>query len=141
MAVVFVRSIYTIKTNSKQNETKKLIRNTLFIMYTSLILSLNLAINLSPTLYHSLPLCNYSLNVYASSHSLLSPNPPTLSLSIFLNLLVLSLTIYISHFCYGPLAFYMYVILSTTLFQKALHIFTYISILLIYVYCIVYILL
>ena len=33
----------------------------------------------------------------------------------------------------------MYVILSTTLFQKALHIFTYISILLIYVYCIVYI--
>ena len=110
-------------------------------MYTSLILSLNLAINLSPTLYHSLPLCNYSLNVCASSHSLLSPNPPTLSLSlsIFLNLLVLSLTIYISHFCYGPLAFYMYVILSTTLFQKALHIFTYISILLIYVYCIVYI--
>ena len=124
-------------------KTKKLIRNTLCIMYTSIILSLNLAINLSPTLYHSLALCNYSLNVCASSHSLLSPNPPTLSLSlsIFLNLLVLSLTIYISHFCYGPLAFYMYVILSTTLFQKALHIFTYISILLIYVYCIVYILL
>ena len=109
-------------------------------MYTSLILSPNLAINLSPTLYHSLPPCNYSLNVCASSHSLLSPNPSTLSLSIFLTLLVLSLTIYISHFYYGPLAFYMYVILSTTLFQKALHIFTYTSILLIYVYCIVYIL-
>ena len=134
---------YKNKFKTKRNE-KKLIRNTLCIMYTSLILSLNLAINLSPTLYHSLPLCNYSLNVCASSHSLLSPNPPTLSLSLslslslnLLNLVVLSLTIYISHFCYGPLAFYMYVILSTTLFQKALHIFTYISILLIYVYCIV----
>ena len=70
---------YKNKFKTKRNE--KLIRNTLCIMYTSLILSLNLAINLSPTLYHSLPLCNYSLNVCASSHSLVSPNPSTLSLS------------------------------------------------------------
>ena len=93
-----MRSIYTIKTNSKQNETKKLIRNTWCIMYTSLILSLNLAINLSPTLYHSLPLCNYSLNVCASSHSLVSPNPSTLSLSLNL----LKLTRSFTHYLYIP---------------------------------------
>ena len=81
-----------------KRKRKKLIRNTLCIMYTFLILSLNLAINLSPTLYHSLVLCNYSLNVYASSHSLLSPNPPTLSLSLNL----LKLTRSFTHYLYIP---------------------------------------
>ena len=83
-----------------KRKRKKLIRNTLCIMYTSLILSLslNLAINLSPTLYHSLPLCNYSLNVCASSHALLSPNPPTLSLSLNL----LKLTRSFTHYLYIP---------------------------------------
>ena len=79
-----------------KTKTKKLIRNTLCIMYTSLILSLNLAINLRPTLYHSLALCNYSLNVYASSHSLLSPNPPTLSVNL------LKLTRSFTHYLYIP---------------------------------------
>ena len=75
------RYIYYKNKLKTKRKRKKLIRNTLCIMYTSLILSLNLAINLSPTLYHSLALCNYSLNVYASSHSLLSPNLLSLSLS------------------------------------------------------------
>ena len=105
---------YKNKFKTERNE-KTYTQYIVYNVYLSHFISQSILVqpSITPSLYV------ITLNVCASSHSLLSPNPSTLSLSIFLNLLVLSLTIYISHFCYGPLAFYMYVILSTTLFQKA----------------------